>query len=375
MTAPKVTHLLAGLEIGGLQRAVVRLASRGIREGQDHSLVLFDTPFRSAKLDLDPGSLRTHFIKRRPGIDFRFARYLSKHLTRFEVDILHAHNDTAVFYGALALYIGRTQSIALIGRFGTRPSHATTGARFLTRWASGKVDEMIAVSQELTDWLVHAGWVDRCSTTWNGVDLAEFHPEGSTNAWRERLRIPNGAILVGHVGRFDSIKRHEDLFEAAETLRAADPPVFFAFAGDGPLLERFRVRAARLGNVLLLSNITDVAAFLRSIDIFVLCSEHEGTPQALLEALACGRPVIATAVGGVPHVLRAESALPVGCLIPPGKPLLLSAEILNLARDPRQRSYFGRLARQRAEDFSFEREWAIYSGVYSRAQSKVRARG
>ena len=107
------------------------------------------------------------------------------------------------------------------------------------------------------------------------------------------------------------------IFEAASRLRGAEPPIYhLLLAGDGPLFGRFDARVAERDHVIMLSNIKDVASFLRSLDIFILCSEHEGTPQALLEAMACALPIIATRVGGIPHVLDADGLAPAGRLLP-----------------------------------------------------------
>lgn len=128
----KVTHVLSGVEIGGTERAVIRLAARGLRVGMDQALLLFDQRFRSTLVDFDPGNLETIFVERRPGVDFCFAAKLAKTLQSQRADIVHAHNDTAIFYSALALIIGRLRKKALISTFRTRPT-AAKGGRLATR--------------------------------------------------------------------------------------------------------------------------------------------------------------------------------------------------------------------------------------------------
>jgi L-malate glycosyltransferase len=362
-----VLHLLRGLEIGGMERATIRLATRGIQEGIAQSLLTFDEPFRSELLDFSPGTLVIDHISRRPGVDLRFSLKLAQKFRQNYVSVVHAHNDTALFYAALALLMGRLTKTALIGTFRTWPSHNTRGARLLTRWAAARADQITAVSQELSDKLIRSGWVKKCHTIWNGTDLTEFSPHGAVDNWREIRGIPRDAIVVGHVGRFAPIKRHHDLFESAEALRSAQPPIYFACAGNGPLFETFRKRAEQLPTMILLSNVRDVASFLRSIDIFVLCSSHEGAPQALLEAMACARPIIATRVGGVPYMLNADSPSAAGRLISPLRPDLLSQQVLELARDGKLRNHLGRLASQRVQRFSFEQEWSQYAALYTNA--------
>lgn len=358
-----IVHVLSGLEIGGMERAVIRLASRGLREGMDHTLLLFDKPFRSERLDFSPKDLATSFIRRRPGIDFRFVVKLAKKLVGSRADVVHAHNDTAIFYSALALRFGGLSGTALIGTFRTRPAPGRA-ARLLTRWAAGRATEITAVSQELSDWLVRSGWVHRCTTIWNGVDLTEFSPAGALHPWRSERDIPKNAVVVGHVGRFAPIKRHADLFDAAYMLQSAELPLHFVLAGDGPLFRDFLGRASAHPNITMLSNVNDVAAFLRSVDIFVLCSEHEGAPQALLEAMACGRAIISTQVGGIPHLVGAGGPAPAARLLPPLRAGQLADEIIRLARDGGARRHLAEAARRRAQLFSFEHEWAQYASLY-----------
>jgi L-malate glycosyltransferase len=288
-------------------------------------------------------------------------------LITLRVNIVHAHNDTAIFYAALARIIGRLTKTSLIGTFRNRPTHATFGARLSTRWAAGQATEIVSVSQELSDWLVGTGWVHRCRTIWNGVDLAEFRPTGRVDRYRCRLGVPSDAILVGHVARFAPVKRHVDLLEAASKLESARPPIYFLLAGAGPLFESVRERAAACKNVIMLSNVRDVGAFLRGLDMFVLCSEHEGTPQALLEAMACALPIVATRVGGIPHLLAAQGRVPSGRLVPPRHPDRLASAILQLAQDTELRRRLGRSALKRIQAFSFEHEWAQYAALYMAA--------
>ena len=369
----KILHLLGQLEIGGLERAALRLARRGRALGADHSLVLFDKPFRSATLDFVPGDVPTDFIPRGAGVDWRFAAGLARFLSDRGIEIVHAHNDTAIFYAAAAALIARTP-ISVIATFGTRPGHATAGARLLTRWATGRAAFVTAVSQELRDWLVTMKWARECVTIFRGIDLATFAPRGPSGEWRHRLQIPADAVLVGHVGRFAPIKRHQDILSAARLVAAANPRIFFLFAGDGPLFREISARGAAMPNVRILPSVRDVPALLRNLDIFVLYSAHEGCPQAMLEAMACGRAIIASRVGGVPEILEAAGDRPAGIAIPPFRPDLLAEQVRLLAADARRRTRLGQLAHSRAHAFSFDREWDQYAALYDSASGRRMAR-
>ncbi len=362
----RLVHFLSGLEVGGKERVALRLAARGRQEGLDHRLLLFDSPYRDSDLDFDPGDVPTDFLPRGPGMDWRFARRVARFLGAHDIEILHAHNDSALVYGALAARLVKRRRPAVVATFHTRPSHVTWLARLLSRWASKRVGRVVAVSEDLGEFLVSTRWIHGYTTVWNGVDADAFHPEGERGHWRRELDVPEGALLVGHVGRFDPVKRHVDLIKAARALKDHDPPLVFVLVGQGPVLEDMQAEARDCGHVRFVPRVEDVVSLLRDLDVFVLCSEHEAAPCVVLEAMACGRAVIATAVGGVPHILNPGDT-PSGRLLPPCRPDLLAGAISELARDPERRRHLGAMARQRVEVFSAHREWEHCEEIYREA--------
>jgi glycosyltransferase involved in cell wall biosynthesis len=364
MQLPRVIHLLSGLEIGGKERAALGFARRGIEAGGDHRLLLYDTPFRTSELDFDPAPVPTQFVLRRPGIDLRFAMRIGRIFTELRTDVVHAHNDAALFYAALATMLQGRVRARLVATFHTWPSHVTLGARLLTRWAASRASATVAVSEELRRRLVDRAWVTRCVTIWNGVDLETFHPDGPTGAWRQRMRLQDGSFLIGHVARFDPIKRHIDLIMAARVLHGRMPNVVFALAGQGPMLEEMRHMAEADPYIRFIPHITDIASFMRSIDLFVLCSRDEAAPLALLEAMACGRACVCTAVGGMPFMLSGGGGHSCGILVPPFQPEKLADALERLLLNPQARQQFARRARSNAMRFSFEREWSAYQRIY-----------
>jgi glycosyltransferase involved in cell wall biosynthesis len=222
----------------------------------------------------------------------------------------------------------------------------------------------VAVSEELAQRLLDAGWLGACHTIWNGVDTSVFTPTGGTDGWRQRLGINEDAFVVGHVARFDAIKRHEDMLAAARLLAASAPRIVVVFVGQGPRLPAIRQAADGLANLRFVASVADMPPLLRSLDAIALCSAHEGAPLSLLEGMACGLPVVATAVGGVPHLVGGDHGLAAGTLVPPHDPGALAAAMLRLHSDAALRSRLSARARARAEMFSFEREWQDYRRLY-----------
>ena len=358
----RILHFLSGLEVGGKERQVLQLCELARESGHASELLLFDTPFRSLEVDFSPGALPVHFLKRGPGIDWRFARQVGALVRELGPDVLHAHNDTALFYaGTVRLLLGRS-SPASVGTFHTKPGYDTPRARLATRLAATRLGALTAVSRELAEVLLADRWTGRCDVIWNGVRLDEFEPEGGDGGWRARLDVPAGSFLVGHIGRFDPIKRQRDLVAAAR-LAARTAPVVAVFVGQGPDREAFTAELRPDDPVRTVERVEDVPAFLRALDAFALCSAHEAAPRVLLEAMATGLPIVATAVGGIPEIAGGEDAAV--ALVPPGQPERMAAALVGLARDPEARAALGRRARQRVAAFTAEREWGQYAALYA----------
>jgi glycosyltransferase involved in cell wall biosynthesis len=364
-TPDQVIHVLSGLAIGGKEAAALRLAQRGVSEGALHRLLLFDTPFRSRELDFEPANVPTDFARRRSGLDWGFTFALSRYLSDHQPQAVHAYNDTAIFYVALAQLL-RRGTYRTIGTFHAWPSHPTRNARRASYWACRRFHSINAVSGDLRDRLKKYRWTNNCDVISNGVDLTKFSTGASTHDWRSQLGVPNGAILVGNIARFDEIKRQKDLVEAAKLLERTNAKIVIVLVGQGQTLEATRRLAQDCRNIRFVEQIADVPSFLRSIDIFTLCSEYEAAPLVILEAMACSLPIVATEVGGVPSIVEAHARNTCAITLPLGRPDLLAGALAKLEACPHLRIRLGSNARAIAGRHSFDREWKAYQALYQR---------
>jgi teichuronic acid biosynthesis glycosyltransferase TuaC len=179
-------------------------------------------------------------------------------------------------------------------------------------------DYVIAVSSELISKAVELGACkDRTRVIPNGCETSIFFPAERDEAKRE-LALPNGCQLVTFVGRLVRLKGLSELLTAFKSLLGAHPSLVLACIGDGPLMPELRELCATMGiqdRVYFTGNLpaTAVARWLAASDLFCLPSHSEGCPSAVIEALACGRPVVATDVGGIPDLIRPSC----GILVPP----------------------------------------------------------
>jgi glycosyltransferase involved in cell wall biosynthesis len=167
---------------------------------------------------------------------------------------------------------------------------------------------------------------------------------------RVSLGIQEGAFVVGTVASFKRQKRLDVWLRAARQIKDAIPNATFVLVGDGPLRPELEDLAASLGltrsSILFAGLQRDVASYLTSFDVFMLSSDHEGLPIALLEAMAAQCAIVATSVGGIPEALGEELR---EWLVPPQNPEALALRVVALS-DRTLRERLGTQARKRVED-------------------------
>jgi len=182
----------------------------------------------------------------------------------------------------------------------------------------------------------------------NGIPTDEYAPDSDTRAqWRQAHGIEPRATVVTHIGRFAFQKNHALLVEAFAQVHS-DAPLYLLLVGGGELESAVREQVAGLGlqeRVRFLGTRADVADILRASDVFVLSSRWEGNPMSVMEAMAAGLPVVSTAVGGVPELVREGET---GLLVPSEDAGALAQALQALVDDPAQRQAMGDAARQRA---------------------------
>ena len=195
-------------------------------------------------------------------------------------------------------------------------------------------DVHVAVSDGVRDTVcVHLRPTVR--TLVHGIDVDEVvGHRGDRGAVRAELGIGDEEIVVGTVANFRQAKRYDLLIEAAQIVVDRLPSVRFVAVGQGPLEDEVRAwhEASGLGDRFLLTGYrADARRVMSAFDLFTLSSEHEGLPVAVMEALALGLPVVATAVGGLPEAVDDGVE---GRLVPPLRPDLLADAIIVVAEDP-----------------------------------------
>lgn len=212
-----------------------------------------------------------------------------------------------------------------------------------------RADRVVAVSRARKAALEACGFrPNQVVTIPNAVDLRR-HVAADAGAARNEFGFHPDQPVVGVVGRLSPEKGHTYFVEAMAEIVRSLPRAVGLIVGDGPQEGRLRAQTAALG----LENVVRFAGYRRdmdriysAIDALVLPSIQEGLPNVVLEAMASGRPVVASRVGGVPEVVDDGAT---GSLVPPGDSHALAQAIVSLLEDPARREAMGAAARQRIE--------------------------
>ena len=216
------------------------------------------------------------------------------------------------------------------------------GPRRMTSWALPKAARVVAVSRALADDAVAMG-VDRArvAVVMNGVDGELFQPR-DRDAARRQLGLPAGPLAV-YVGNLKPEKGVLDLGAAWPSVLRHLPDATLVVVGDGPLQHELATMTRPLGERVRLiprQPLEQVPAYMAAADILVLPSHSEGTPNVVLEALASGRRVVASAVGGVPDLITSPT---LGALVPPHDPDALADALMLALRRPYDATEVARL--------------------------------
>ena len=337
----RVLRVFSRLNIGGPSYHVVFLTARLRPYGYDTRLVVGqeaphegDLRAFAAEQGVDPVTIPHLGRAIRPLADLRTLWTLFALIRSFRPVIVHTHTAKAGVVGRLAARLARVPIIVhtyhghvLSGYFGPIE---TVFYRSLERTLARVSDRLVTVSGAVKHDLLGLGIGDdhKIRVIALGLELERLAGELPRGGLRKESGVASGAPLVGVLGRLVAIKDVPTFLEAAQIVVQSDPEVRFAVVGDGQvrsLLEN-QSRAMGLEGIVYFHGWKrDTREVFGDLDVVVNCSRNEGTPVALIEGLAAGRPVVATSVGGTPDLLEGGRY---GALVPPGDPMALAAAIV-----------------------------------------------
>jgi starch synthase (maltosyl-transferring) len=356
----RIFYLITELDAGGAEKALFELATRLDRKRFEPVVACLTGrgPFGDR---LQEKGIEVILIDMRGWWDLAAWLRLRRALRANRPHVLH----TFLFHANLA---GRLASVRL--GIGTKiASVRVEEPRLRHLWleclTQGLTDVFTCVSESARQYTHRRAHVpmNKLVVTPNGVDPSDC--DVPVMVPPPEWRLPDDAPVVAFVGRLDRQKNPLLLLRAAARVVHEVPDAVFAFAGTGRLEARCRAEADRMGlsdSIRWLGWLSDIRPLLARMDLVALPSSWEGMPNVMLEAMACGKPAVATNVGGCPELIVEGET---GFLVPPGDEAALAERILRLLRDVELRRRLGAAARRRVErEFSInamvERNESLY---------------
>ena len=361
---PRVLRIITRLAVSGVSTHVT-LANQGLtRRGWETLLVHGRVQPDEREIDLPIDDVATRSVPTlarpvHPVDDARAFVEILRIIRAFRPDIVHTHHSKAGLIGRSAAILAGVPRIHTFhghvfeGYFGARTSAAIVATE---RLLATRTSRLIAISPIQRDDLLGRGigHPSRFDIVPLGLDLDRFRTVDRASA-RARLGIDGGTTAIVMIGRLVPIKRIDRLVRVFATVHARRPDAHLYVIGDGserPVAEA-QVREADLtGAVTFLGWRGDTTDWYGAADIVALSSDNEGTPVTLIEAAAAGRPVVSTAVGGVPDVV-ADGVT--GLLVPVEDEAAFAAALLRLSDDRALAARLGGAAPGRAEHYGIAR--------------------
>ncbi len=290
--------------------------------------------------------------------DLRNVFRLAKIMRNESVHIVHSQGG------------GRSNFFAMLAaRLAKVPIKLVTAATLVERWEDTSslrracyikvdrviedmVDRFICVSEEVRQALVHGHGLspERAITVHNGIDVSGHESPREADEIRQSLHVSSDKIIISLLGRLVWVKGIDLFLQAAANLCKTHENVYFLVVGDGPLASALKEQEKELGlqgKCSFTGFQKDIPAILKITDILAIPSHSEGLPMVILEAMACGIPVVGSQIGGIPEMIEPGTN---GFLIPPADAKSLAEKLSLLVNDKYLREKMGRAARGKVEE-------------------------
>jgi len=362
---PRVLQVALSLNPGGTERLVVQLATR-LHRDVPTAVVCLDEPGAWAG-EIEAAGISIQALGRTPGFHPSLGRRIARAAAAHRATVIHAHHYSPFVYSCVARLWMPGVGVVFTEHGRLSDSRPSPKRRLANRILASFPRAVCAVSAELGAHLVAEGFPQsRVEVVHNGIDIGPLPNADERREVRTALGADDDVMVIGSVARLDRVKDLGSLLHAASSLRATGQKVMVALVGDGserPALEQLAGTLGIAGDVRFLGHRDDARRWLAGWDVYVNCSVSEGVSLTILEAMAAGLPVVATAVGGTPEVLDDTS----GVLVPSRDPAALTAAIAALIQGRARRARLAAGARARVEaSFTLDRMVRSYADIYRR---------
>ncbi len=334
------------MNLGGAEKHVISLARALRQRGYEAGIV---TIFKEGMLahEIHRENIPFVCLHASEGWKIRTFRSIFEWLRRNPVDILHTYLFGFHFFAGLP---ARLLGIPVV--FSSRREIASWRQRrhlWVENLGNLVVDRVVCCSRAVQKCTLEEERIDadKTVTIYNGVDLNQFDASINGKEVRREFGIPDEVPLVGTVANFSFEKGYPYLIDTIALILEKNPGVWFLLVGSGPFQEEMKRKVLSIPGhkqIIFAGSRSDIPNLMGAMDIFTLASVVEGFPNVILEAMAMARPVVATAVGGVPELIQTGRD---GILVSPKDSQALAQAILSLLNDFQTAAQLGRSASEK----------------------------
>lgn len=362
----RVLEVIATLDPNGCERQMAALVARLSRERfAPHVCAL--TRGGALEAALKRAEVPVSILGKRWKYDFSVVGKIRTLIEELNSDVVHTWMFTANAFGRKAAFgVGNRSVIA-------SEQNPDIWKPWLYRWIdrryARRTFRIVANSRDVADYYIRKEGIaaEKISIIENGLDVDRLQPK-DPESFRRRLEIPAGARIIGTAGRLAPQKAVDNLIQAFARLAAEDADLHCLIAGAGPLQSDLQKQIDTAGlskRCRLIGYVDPVADLLANLNVFVLASDFEGSPNILQEAMAMERPSVGTDVPGTRETIRDRET---GLLVPPQRPDLLAGAISALLNDEELRNVLATRGRADVLDrFSMGRMVGRYEALYEEA--------
>lgn len=367
-------HVVSDFRSGGAERVAANVLRTSDPEQFDVAAITLRGPFGSAlERTLAEDGVRVWYMGKQIGFDPLVLARVSRTIECFKPHVLHTHTYTLRYLFPHLLVRRIPAMIHTVHNLAEK--EVEWYGRWVHRLAFRRGVLPVAIAGEVADSIRRVYGIDDLPMILNGIPVETFRqPSIDRERWRNKEGFAPTDVLFVCVAGLRQQKNPTLLVEAFHRGLASDPRAHLLFAGSGEVkseLERQRSAMGLQERVHLLGQRSDIPELLNAADVFAMSSDYEGNPLAVLEAMAAGKPILSTAVGGVPELLEGGC----GLLVPPRDAQALSKAMRYMLESPEARASMGEASARRAiERFDVRAMTEAYEHLYKKLAANNRSR-
>jgi len=371
MGKQNLIHITYSLDVGGIERLVLDLVKK-LNENKYKICVCALSNNLKLRDEFAKVNVPVYSLPKKDGIDFALPFKLMRLFRQNKTDIIHTHNIGPWLYGTIAARLTGVRAIVHTehSNLFLSQNKLMIAERYLVRFTSYVISDSVKVYKHLVD--LQKVNSDKIKIIYNGINTDVFRSERSgLNLMRKELNLKENSKMIGIVARLEPVKDHLTLLNAFKIVTEKIPGSILLIVGDGSqrIILKQKVAELKLNqNILFLGSRGDIPNILSALDVFVLSSENEGLSLSLLEAMAMGKPVVATNAGGNPEIVTDGIT---GMLVPQKNPQKMAEAIVKILKNQDIGRKMGEAGRKRVEEkFSLDRMVREYEALYEECLSR-----